>query len=56
VVGVEPWAEIRRMRLVQGLSIKEIHRLLHGEPTMPTTCIRELIGECGYVGGKRTYE
>jgi hypothetical protein len=26
VVGVEQWAEIRRMHFVKGLSIKEIHR------------------------------
>jgi transposase len=27
VIGVERWAEIRRMRLVEGRSIREIHRL-----------------------------
>ncbi len=27
MVGVERWAEIRRMRFVEGRSIREIHRL-----------------------------
>lgn len=26
MIGVERWAEIRRMHFVKGLSIKEIHR------------------------------
>jgi transposase len=26
VVGVEQWAEVRRLRFVRGLSIREIHR------------------------------
>jgi transposase len=91
VIGVQQWAEIRRMHFVERLSIKEIarrtghgrnavrralrsegppryrrpaaaskldpykpeiHRLLTGEPRLPATRIRELIGELGYGGGQ----
>jgi hypothetical protein len=52
VVGVEQWAEVRRLHSVRGLSIREIHRLLRADPKPPGQRVRELIAPLGFGGGK----
>lgn len=91
MVGVQQWAEVRRLHFVRGLSIREIHRrtglhretirsalksdeaprysrapsgskldpfkdevhrLLHGDPRLPSQRVRELIAQLGFDGGK----
>jgi hypothetical protein len=53
VLDMQRWAEIKRMKEVEGLSItQEIHGLLQADPKIPGKRIRELIEELGYDGSK----